>query len=170
MLYRVKNERLKMMTNYRIEKRSAFVLTGYGFTIESDFSDYQALAAEKSAFWKGILADGRFDKLKGLAKDGLEWSVNEVYQGKPWNYFAVETEENVEDATRLIEFPASDYVVVSATARKDELFDQLSGLAFGQVLGEIKDYAYVGGPNGTYRKANEDGTFYGEIWIPVVQK
>ncbi|MEW9699470.1 hypothetical protein [Paenibacillus sp. SI8] len=42
-----------------------------------------------------------------------EWSVNEVYQGKPWNYFEVEARKSVADATRIIGFPESEYIVVA---------------------------------------------------------
>lgn len=158
------------MTEYKIEHRAAFQLTGYGFTIQAPFTDFAALSAEKKTFWQELADNGRFAKLKKVAADSLEWSVNEVYQGKPWNYFAVETADNVTDATRLIEFPDSDYVIVSANGDKETLFDQLTGLAFGQVLGEISDYAYVGGPNGTYRIENADGSWSGAILIPVVKK
>jgi len=158
------------MADYKIEHKSAFMLTGYGFTIQAPFTDFAALAAEKKAFWEGLQADGRFDRLRKLAKDGLEWSVNEVFQGKPWNYFAVEAKALVEDATRLIEFPDSDYLVVAGSGDRESLFDQLTGQAFGQVLGQVNDYAYVGGPNGTFRRENADGTYSGEIWIPVVKK
>lgn len=82
---------------------------------------------------------------KSSKKNHREWSVNEVYQGKPWNYFAVETHSTVDNATRLIEFPDSEYIVVSGSGPKDELFDQLTYQAFGEVLSQIKDYAYIGG-------------------------
>jgi predicted transcriptional regulator YdeE len=158
------------MTAYTLEHKPAFTLTGYGFTIQADFQDAPALMKEKSEFWGGLLADGRFDKLKKAANDAREWSVNEVYQGKPWNYFAVKTTEKITDATRLIEFPDSEYIVVSGEGDKDTLFDQLTYRAFGEVLGQVNDYAYVGGPNATYREAKEDGSFYGEFWVPVVKK
>ncbi|WP_240041449.1 hypothetical protein [Paenibacillus ginsengarvi] len=49
-----------------------------------------AMQKEKAEFWGRLKSDGRFNKQKSAAKDDREWSVNEVYQGKPWNYFAVE--------------------------------------------------------------------------------
>lgn len=106
---------------------------------------------------------------KIFAKDNREWSVNEVYQGKPWNYFAVEAGKSVADATRIIEFPESEYIVVAGSGDKETLFDELTYLAFGEVLSQITDYAYIGGPNATYRKDNGEGTFYGEFWVPVVK-
>jgi len=158
------------MSNYKIEHKPAFVLAGYGFTIQADFTDFQKLAEEKVSFWAGLQADGRFDKLKKLAKTPLEWSVNEVFQGQPWNYFAVEPSSDVEYASRMIEFPDSDYLVIEGQGEKEGIFDQLSGQAFGQVLPSLTDYAYIGGPNGTFREALADGTYRGEIWIPVVAK
>lgn len=158
------------MANYTVEHKKSFTLTAYGFSIQSNFQDAPAFQKEKAEFWGGLKADGRFDKLKAAAKDDREWSVNEVYQGRPWNYFAVEASKSVADATRNIEFPESEYIVLAGTGDKETLFDQLTYRAFGEVLSQITDYAYIGGPNATYRKENGDGTFYGEFWVPVVKK
>lgn len=158
------------MAEYALDYKKSFTLTAYGFSIRSSFQDMTALQKEKAEFWDKLKADGRFSKLKAAAKDDREWSVNEVYQGKPWNYFAVEAGKSVADATRIIEFPDSEYIVVAGTGDKEELFDQLTYRAFGEVLSRITDYAYIGGPNATYRKDNGDGSFYGEFWVPVVKK
>ncbi|PCR99809.1 GyrI-like domain-containing protein [Lactococcus fujiensis] len=158
------------MANYTLVHKTGFTLTGYGFVITAPFQDSQALISEKNKFWNDLQVTGKFDDLKKVAKNHREWSVNEVYQGKPWNYFAVETHSTVDNATRLIEFPDSEYIVVSGSGPKDELFDQLTYQAFGEVLSQIKDYAYIGGPNATYREKNTDGTYYGEFWVPVVKK
>jgi predicted transcriptional regulator YdeE len=158
------------MTEYTLDHKKSFTLTAYGFSIRSNFQDISSLQKEKAEFWGNLKADGRFDKLKEAAKDDREWSVNEVYQGKPWNYFAVEAGKSVVDATRIIEFPESEYIVVAGNGEKELLFDQLTYLAFSEVLPRITDYAYIGGPNATYRKEKGDGTFYGEFWVPVVKK
>jgi Bacterial transcription activator, effector binding domain. len=158
------------MTDYTVEHKPSFTLTAYGISLRSNFQDMAAMQKEKTEFWGKLKADGRFDKLKNAAADDREWSVNEVYQGKPWNYFAVEAKKSVVDATRIIEFPESEYIVVAGTGVKEALFDQLTYRAFGEVLTRITDYAYIGGPNATYRKDNGDGTYYGEFWVPVVKK
>lgn len=143
-------------------------MTAYGFQFSLIFKTCQ-LCKRKTEFWDKLKADGRFNKLKTAAKDDREWSVNEVYQGKPWNYFAVEAGKSVADATRFIEFPESEYIVVAGNGDKETLFDQLTYRAFGEVLPQITDYAYIGGPNATYRKDSGDGSFYGEFWVPVVK-
>ncbi len=158
------------MANYTLEHKKSFTLTAYGFSIRANFQDMPALQQEKAEFWIGLKTDGRFAQLKDAAKNDREWSVNEVYQGKPWNYFAVEANKSVSDATRIIEFPESEYIVVAGNGDKETLFDQLTYRAFGEVLSQITDYAYIGGPNATYRQDNGDGTFYGEFWVPVVKK
>ncbi len=158
------------MADYTLEHKPSFTLTAYGFSIRSNFQDMAAMQKEKAEFWGKLKADGRYNKLKNAAADDREWSVNEVYQGKPWNYFAVEAKKSVTDATRVIEFPDSEYIVVAGTGDKEALFDQLTYRAFGEVLSRITDYAYIGGPNATYRKDNGDGTFYGEFWVPVVKR
>jgi predicted transcriptional regulator YdeE len=158
------------MANYSIEMKKSFTLTAYGYTIQSNFQDMQAMQKEKAAFWDSLKADRRYDKLKSAAKNDREWSVNEVYQDKPWNYFAVEAGSSVPDATRVIEFPEGEYIVVAGTGDKETLFDQLTYQAFGEVLPAVTDYAYIGGPNATYRQDRGDGTYYGEFWAPVVRK
>jgi Bacterial transcription activator, effector binding domain. len=158
------------MATYTLERKKSFALTAYGFSIRSNFQNMSEVQKEKAEFWGRLKADGRYHKLKEAAKDDREWSVNEVYQGKPWNYFAVEAGKSVADATRIIEFPESEYIVVAGTGEKDMLFDQLTFRAFGEILPQITDYAYIGGPNATYRRDNGNGTFYGEFWVPVVKK
>ncbi|MDR0199218.1 MAG: GyrI-like domain-containing protein [Streptococcaceae bacterium] len=154
------------MTDYTIEHKEAFTLTGYGFGIEGDFAGAAKL---KQDFLATITNDGRLEALQKASTDGFDWSVNDVYQGKPHTYFAVATAEKLQ-STRVIDFPAGDYVVIPGVADKSSFFDTLAGIAFGQVLPTITNYAYVGGPNATWRKENADGTCEGEIWIPVVTK
>lgn len=127
------------MADYTLEHKKSFTLTAYGFSIQSNFQDMSALQKEKAEFWGRLKADGRFNKLKDAPKDGREWSVNEVYQGKPWNYFAVEARKSVTDATRIIEFQESEYIVVAGNGDKETLYDQLTYRAFGEGLAKITD-------------------------------
>ena len=46
----------------------------------------------------------------------------------------------------------------------------LTGIAFGQVLPEEKNFAYVGGPNASVEMGQRNGLVFGEMWIPVVRK
>ncbi|MCL2677037.1 MAG: GyrI-like domain-containing protein [Streptococcaceae bacterium] len=159
------------MSKYTIEHKNAFTLAGLGFSFQSSFDDFQGIAKEKGEFYSSIENDGSLPTLRDSAKNNLLWSVNEVYQGKPWNYLAVEPAKTIEKVTRMVEFPDSEYVIVSGTADDSQtLFDSIAGKAFGQVLDQINDYAYVGGPNGTFSQVKEDGSYYGEIWIPVIAK
>ena len=52
----------------------------------------------------------------------------------------------------------------------EELSNKLTGIAFGQVLPEAKNFAYVGGPNATVEMGQKNGLVIGEMWIPVVRK
>ncbi|MEY8444551.1 hypothetical protein AALA52_09990 [Lactococcus ileimucosae] len=74
--------------DYRLETKEAFSLAAIGFSLQSDLSDMNAVIAEKTAFYKKLAQDGRLDALKQSATDDLEWSVNEVYQNKAWNYWS----------------------------------------------------------------------------------
>jgi len=50
------------------------------------------------------------------------------------------------------------------------LNNKLAGLAFGQILPETKNFAYVGGPNAMVEMGQRNGLVFGEMWIPVVRK
>ncbi|MDR0299304.1 MAG: GyrI-like domain-containing protein [Streptococcaceae bacterium] len=156
------------MTEYKIEHKDAFNITAYGTTIEMP---YESIPAQKSDFWKAIEADGRWAKLKSVAKNGLEFAVNEAINGAMWYYSGVESDKEIEDATRLIEFPDGDYLILKGSApQPGQLFAQLEGAAFSEVLGSLSDYAYTGGPNTSVQTDQKDGMFYGEIWIPLTKK
>jgi hypothetical protein len=46
----------------------------------------------------------------------------------------------------------------------------LEGTAFGEVLANATDFAYVGGPNTSVKTGETDGKVNDEIWIPIVNK
>ncbi|MNC59984.1 hypothetical protein D3C75_1098310 [compost metagenome] len=86
-------------------------------------------------------------------------------------YAGVMTEATVPEESRIIQFPKGEYLVVKGEGKTaDELSNTLAGIAFGQVLPEAKNFAYVGGPNTTVEMGQRDGLVIGEMWIPVVRK
>jgi predicted transcriptional regulator YdeE len=97
--------------------------------------------------------------------------VNEAVNNKMMHYAGVMTEESIPEATRVIQFPKGEYLVVKGEGNTaDELSNKLTGIAFGQVLPEAKNFAYVGGPNTTVEMGQRNGLVFGEMWIPVVRK
>lgn len=100
-----------------------------------------------------------------------DFAVNEAVNNKMMHYAGVMTEVSVPEATRVIQFPKGEYLVVKGEGTTaDELSNKLSGIAFGQVLPEANHFAYVGGPNATVEMGQENGLIVGEMWIPVVRK
>ncbi|MNN82136.1 hypothetical protein D3C81_1990380 [compost metagenome] len=86
-------------------------------------------------------------------------------------YAGVMTEASVPEEHRVIQFPKGQYLVVKGEGNTaEELSNKLTGIAFGQVLPEADDFAYVGGPNAIALMGQRDGLVYGEVWIPVVRK
>lgn len=158
------------MIDYTLEHKASFVLRGYGFPMQDLLADQTRFAAEQKLFENTLHIDGRFDKLKKLAKDTREWSVIAQSHGKTWYYFAVESRKAVTDDTRLIKFPESDYIVVTALGEKEAIFDVLTHQAFEKALPKLKGYIYNDGPCVAYRQERRDGSFYGEFWISVVKK
>lgn len=158
------------MANYLLEEKDSFTVLGIGTDLKSEYTDYAGIHKEKADFWQVINQDGTLDKLKKIAANDYLFVVNEAVNNKMMHYAGVMTEESLPEATRLIEFPKGEYIVVKGEANTDqELSDKLTGIAFGEVLVEVTDVSYVGGPNAAVVMGEKDGLVYGEMWIPVVR-
>ncbi|WP_066072200.1 GyrI-like domain-containing protein [Neobacillus soli] len=159
------------MAGYTLEEKNSFTVLGIGTELTSNYTDFAGIIKEKSDFWCAVSQDGRLDTLKKLATNDYVFAVNEAVNNKMMHYAGVMTEESLPEATRVIQFPKGDYIVVKGEAKTaEELSNTLTGIAFGQVLPEVKDYAYVGGPNATVEMGQRNGLVFGEMWIPVVRK
>ncbi|GIP03370.1 transcriptional regulator [Paenibacillus lautus] len=159
------------MTNYILEEKDSFIVLGIGTELQSDYTDYAGINKEKADFWEAVKQDGRLDTLKGIAANDYIFAVNEAVNNKMMFYAGVMTEESVPEATRVIQFPKGDYLVVKGEGQSaDELSQLLAGIAFGQVLPEAKNFAYVGGPNAMVDMGQRNGQILGEMWIAVVRK
>jgi len=159
------------MAHYTLEEKDSFTVLGIGIELKSHYSDFAGIHKEKADFWQAIQQDGRLDTLKAIAANAYIFAVNEAVNHKLMHYAGVMTKETLPEATRVIQFPKGEYLVVKGEAENfDELSNRLTGIAFGQVLPEVKHVAYVGGPNATVLMGQRDGLVYGEVWIPVVRK
>ena len=159
------------MENFKLEEKEGFTVLGIGTELKSHYTDFAGINKEKSDFWHVIKEDGRLDALKAVAKNDYIFAVNEAVNNKMMYYAGVMTEKSLPEATRVIQFPKGEYLVVKGEgATGEELSQMLTGIAFGQVLPDAKDIAYVGGPNATVEMEERDGLVYGEMWIPVVRK
>ncbi|MBU7594167.1 GyrI-like domain-containing protein [Metabacillus halosaccharovorans] len=159
------------MINYTLEEKESFTVLGIGIELESDYTDYAGINKEKADFWHEVKQDGRLDTLKSIAKNHYIFAVNEAVNNKMMHYAGVMTEQSLPKASRVIQFPKGEYLIVQGEGKTaDELCNTLTGIAFGQVLPEAKDFAYVGGPNATVEMGQRNGLAFGEMWIPVVRK
>ncbi|AYB44135.1 GyrI-like domain-containing protein [Paenibacillus lautus] len=159
------------MENYTLEEKDGFIVLGIGTELKSDYTDYAGINKEKTEFWESVKQDGRLDTLKAIAANDYIFAVNEAVNNKMMYYAGVMTEESLPEATRVIQFPKGEYLVVKGEGKTaDELSNKLTGIAFGQVLPAAKDFAYVGGPNATVEMEERNGVVCGELWIPVVRK
>ncbi|KQL52511.1 transcriptional regulator [Heyndrickxia shackletonii] len=159
------------MTNYTLEEKDSFTVLGIGTEIKSHYTDFAGINKEKADFWQTVSQDGTLDTLKAVATNDYIFAVNEAVNNKMMHYAGVMTEETLPEASRIIEFPKGEYLVVKGEGNTaDELSNKLAGIAFGQVLPEAKDFAYVGGPNTTVEMGQRNGVVFGEMWIPVVRK
>ena len=159
------------MANYTIEEKDSFTVLGFGIELKSHYTDFVGINKEKADFWNEVKEDGRLDALKAVASNDYIFVVNEAVNNKMMHYAGVLTDNTLPEATRVIQFPKGEYVVVKVEAKTDlELSNTLTGMAFGQALPEATDYAYVGGPNTAVIMGERNGLLYGEMWIPVVRK
>lgn len=159
------------MANYTLEEKDSFTVLGIGTELKSHYTDFAGINKEKSDFWEAISQDGRLDALKAIATNDYIFAVNEAVNNKMMYYAGVMTDASIPEATRLIQFPKGEYLVVKGEGNtSEELSNTLTGIAFGQALPEAKDVAYVGGPNTTVEMGQRNGLVFGEMWIPVVRK
>ncbi|MBS4192306.1 effector binding domain-containing protein [Bacillus sp. FJAT-49705] len=159
------------MANYTLEEKESFTVLGIGTELKSDYTDYAGINKEKADFWSAVKQDGRLDKLKAVATNDYIFVVNEAVNNKMMHYAGVMTEASLPEASRVIQFPKGEYLVVKGEAETaEELSNTVTGIAFGQALQEANDVAYVGGPNAAVVMEQRNGVFYGEMWIPVVRK
>ncbi len=159
------------MENYSLEEKDRFTVLGLGTELRSDYTDFAGISKEKSDFWLAVKEDGRLDTLKAISTNDYIFAVNEAVNNKMMHYAGVMTEATVSEESRIIEFPKGEYLVVKGEGQTaEELSNKLSGIAFGQVLPEANNFAYVGGPNATVEMGQRNGYVFGEMWIPVVRK
>ncbi|MFB5675083.1 GyrI-like domain-containing protein [Paenibacillus terreus] len=159
------------MANYTLEEKDSFIVLGIGIELKSDYTDYAGINKEKADFWQAVKEDGRLDTLKAIAENDYIFAVNEAVNNKMMHYAGVMTETTLPEATRVIQFPKGEYLVVKGEGKTaEELSNTLTGIAFGQALPQATDYAYVGGPNTTVEMGQRNGLVFGEMWIPVVRK
>ena len=159
------------MADYTLEEKDSFIVLGIGTELKSDYTDYAGINKEKADFWCAIHQDGRLDTLKSIATNDYVFAVNEAVNNKMMHYAGVMTETSLPEASRVIQFPKGEYLVVKGEAKTaEELSHNLTGIAFGQVLPEAKNFAYVGGPNTMVEMGQRNGLVFGEFWIPVVRK
>ncbi|WP_342512119.1 GyrI-like domain-containing protein [Sporosarcina sp. FSL K6-1522] len=159
------------MADYTIEEKDGFTVLGFGTELKSDYTDFAGITQEKADFWQSVNQDGTLDRLKAVATNDNIFAVNEAVNNKMMHYAGVMTNETLPEASRVIQFPKGEYVIVKGEAKTaEELSNMLTGIAFGQVLPEATDVAYVGGPNTTVEMGERNGFVFGEMWIPVVRK
>lgn len=161
------------MVDYTLEQKDSFIVFGLGTELMSDYTDFAGLNKEKLDFWQAVSQDGRLDTLKSIAANDYVFAVNEAVNNKLMYYAGVMTEAlpPASEESRVIQFPKGEYLVVKGEgATADELSNKLTGLAFGQVLQEARNFSYVGGPNATVVMGQRNGMFFGEMWIPIVRK
>ncbi|MFC6274127.1 effector binding domain-containing protein [Levilactobacillus tangyuanensis] len=156
------------MANYTIETKAAFTVLGIDKQLTGDYS---TMGQQKQDFWQTINADHALDKLTGI--NDYPFAVNEAINGE-FHYYAgrqVAVDTTAAAGQRLIEFPAGKYLVITGTAADQMgVYNALEGPAFGEILPQLTDYAYVGGPNTSFVTGTDADGVHGEMLVPLVEK
>lgn len=159
------------MTKYDFEDKEAFKVVGVGVELTSDYMDQAGLDKEKEEFFTRVMADGTVDKLRGIAKNDFVFVVNQATDDKMMHYVGVLSDKKLPGTSESIQFPAGKYIAVPGEADSAyALAHQLTQMTFGDVLIEEKKYGYVGGPNTAVIMGEADGTYVGEMWVPVIEQ
>ncbi|WP_183582982.1 GyrI-like domain-containing protein [Paenibacillus rhizosphaerae] len=158
------------MVAYTLEEKVSLIVVGIGTELKSEYTDYAGMNKEKENFRLTVEQDGRLDALKAVAANDYVFAVNELVNRKRMYYIGVMTEAPVPEQHREIQFAKGQYLVIKGEGKTpDDLSRMLTGFAFGQILPEADNFAYVGGPNATVEMGQRDNLVYGEMWIPVVK-
>ena len=130
------------MKNYTLEEKESFIVLGIGTELKSDYTDFAGINREKSTFWQTLEQNGKLKSLKAVAANDYIFAVNEAVNNKMMYYAGVMTDVTLSEESRVIQFPQGDYLVVKGEgATVDELNNTLAGIAFGQVLPTVTDFA-----------------------------
>lgn len=152
------------MAKYDFEDKPAFTVVGVGVELKSDYTDQAGLDREKEELFRRVMEDGTIGKLQAIAKNDLIFAVNEAVDDKMMHYVGVESTESIPEATHMVQFPEGKYMAIPGEANTAyELVDLLTKKAFGDVLVEEQEYAYVGGPNAAVIMGESGGVFVGEM-------
>lgn len=155
---------------HSLQHKDAFTILGFGRTVQygEGADKFAQITRQKQALWDAVEKDGRLATLTGLAPESKLFAVNEAYQGEMWYYAGVASAADAPAGARSIAFPDAQYLVVAGSAPDaGQLFAALEGEAFGQALGALAGYAYVGGPNTAVVLGTDEAGVHGEMWIPV---
>ena len=156
---------------YTIKNMEVFTVLGIGTQLiaEQNENFYAEIARQKRAHVSN--SQNALARLTKNANSDETYYVNEAVNGEMWYYVGVASDDAAASDVREIVFPAGKYLVISDQAdSRAALSGQLEGQAFGQVLPNLDDFAYVGGPNAVVIKNNQSNQITGEIIIPVVAK
>lgn len=156
---------------YTIKNMEVFTVLGIGTQLiaEQNENFYAEIARQKGAHVSN--SQNALARLTKNANSDETYYVNEAVNGEMWYYVGVASDDAASSDVREIVFPAGKYLVISDQAdSRAALSGQLEGQAFGQVLPNLDDFAYVGGPNAVVIKNNQSNQITGEIIIPVVAK
>ncbi|MCT8398114.1 transcriptional regulator [Weissella cibaria] len=156
---------------YTIKNMEVFTVLGIGTQLiaEQNENFYAEIARQKGAHVSN--SQNALARLTKNANSDETYYVNEAVNGEMWYYVGVASDDAAASDVREIVFPAGKYLVISDQAdSRAALSGQLEGQAFGQVLPNLDDFAYVGGPNAVVIKNNQSNQITGEIIIPVVAK
>jgi len=157
------------MAHHYFEDKEAFTLIGISTELVADYTDFEEINKQKAAFWQKVNEDGTVQKLIDESIDGHLFVINEAVDNKMMHSVGVQADHEIDGTVKVTDFPEGKYLIIEDKADdRQTLNDLLTYAAFGQVLNEITDYAYVGGPNAVVHMEIKEDQHLGQMWLPVV--
>ena len=160
------------MNNYTIETKSAFRIIGF----RTALSDGKVVLAPhysgpKTAFFKSVIDSGQMAALRPLAEGPYRYAAVTVENGSVHYYAGVQSSQPLPEQADEALFPEGEYLVLSGSGGLSRLaFDKLEDQAFGEVLTDMSEWQYAGGPVAEILLNGNPADAEVEVWVPVQRR
>lgn len=161
-----------MAAAYRLEQKQAFRVIGFKTALEgAEGVHAPGYSAQKTAFFKGVIQEGRMERLRPLSESPYGFAAVAVEDGRVSYFAGVCSSRPAPEQTEEALFPAGNYLVLSGSGGLSRLaFDRLEDAAFGELLRNSAEWDYAGTPVAEVLLNGNPADAEVEVWVPVRQR
>lgn len=160
------------MSNFRIERQERFRIVGFKTALEGASSIHSPLfSGQKTEFFKSVIQNGQLALLRPLSESPYGYGTVALEQGNVFYYAGVRTSQAAPDQTEGVQFPASDYLILTGKGGLSRLaFDRLEDQAFNDLLTPAYEWEYAGAPVAEILLNGNPTDAEVEVWVPVKKR